>query len=159
MNTPADPDSIACAERPTDIKDLEECFKLLLGRMPDADDVQQCINRETALVLRALIHGEEFRTEVLTPLMLRGRLPQEKIAPTPPLRLIDWVQRRLPLNAFTRRVAGAAKSWTQLLELILSDPAMAHIASNLASAEIGRSFGAGGSSPCSAGAAGNPAGV
>jgi len=138
MSAKVGPAAVTPAEMPMDLKDVEECFKLLLGRVPAADDVRQCINRETSAVLRAVIHGDEFRTLVLTPLMLRGRLPQESIAPTPALRLIDWVQRRLPLGPFTRSRAGAARSWAQLLELVLSDQEMAAIASNLASAEIDR---------------------
>jgi GT2 family glycosyltransferase len=117
-------------------RDIEDCVTLFLGRSPDVEVIRRCLNVELGTVLRELIHSEEFRANVLTPLLLRETLPHERIAQAPSLRLIDWAQRRLPLGPAVRSMAGAARSWTQLLEVLLSDPDLAAVAPRLAAAEI-----------------------
>jgi GT2 family glycosyltransferase len=123
---------------PIDSVDIAECFSLFLSRPPDAEIMRRYLEADLPALLRELLQSDEFRTNVLTPLLLREPLPQERMTQAPPLRLIDWLQRRLPLGHDSRRMAGAARSWTQLLELLLSDPILVAEAPNLASAEIDR---------------------
>jgi GT2 family glycosyltransferase len=119
-------------------RDVDDCFTLLLGRLPDVESIRQCVSSELDTVLRELMQSEEFRTQILTPLLLREPLPQERIAGAPSFRLIDWAQRKLPIGAAARTMAGASRSWTHLLESLLSDPCWATVAPALAAAGIDR---------------------
>jgi GT2 family glycosyltransferase len=78
---------------------------------------------------------------VLAPLLLRETLPHFVIAASPPLRLVDWAQRRLPLEGAARAAAGAARGWVALLELLLAQPSITALAPTLAAAGIDRVFG------------------
>jgi len=71
-------------------------------------------------LLRDIFQTEEFKTRVLHSVLLREALPHDMLDDTLPLQLIDWVQKRLPIGTFTRRAAGGARTWAQLLELVLS---------------------------------------
>lgn len=122
----------------TQSRDIDDCFTLLLGRSPDTEAVHRHVSSELELVLREVLRSEEFRTQVLPPLLLREVLPQERISGAPSLRLIDWAQRRLPIGPAARIMAGAARSWTELLESVLSDPCWASVAPELAAAGIDR---------------------
>ena len=116
-------------------RDIDECFTLFLGRAPDVAAVRRCSSLELGLVLRELIQGEEFRAASWPPYLVpRESLPQERIASAPSLRLIDWTQRRLSIGAAARTMAGAARSWIQLLEALLSDPYWAALSPDLATA-------------------------
>jgi GT2 family glycosyltransferase len=122
-------------------RDVEDCYTLFLGRAPDGDAVHHGVNTALGTVLGELLQGSEFQSGVLTPLLLREALPQERTARDgPTLRLIDWVQRRLPIGSGARALSGAASSWVQLLEVLLADPALAELAPSLARAGIDAVF-------------------
>lgn len=138
MNAVNEDPAVAGARTPMKASDVEDCFALFLGRAPDRETIRLCADADFGSALRDLIRSEEFRTNVLTPLLLREPLPQERMAEAPSLRLIDWAQRRLPIEPATRSLAGAARSWVQLLELILSDSSFTALATNLVEAEVDR---------------------
>jgi len=128
----------SAAASPMAAADVADCFSLFLGRLPAPDVSELCVGADLATVVRDLIQGEEFRVNVLTPLLLREPLPQARMAPQPAPRLIDWAQRRLPLESTMRSLAGAARSWEQLLEVLLADSALVSLAPTLVAAEIDR---------------------
>jgi GT2 family glycosyltransferase len=117
-------------------RDVEDCFALFLGRPPDAEAAARCVNAELGLVLADVLQTPEFQSRVLTPLLLRETLPHEAASASPPLRLIDWVQRRLPIDPGTRLSAGAARTWGELLELLLAERSVAALAPSLMEAGI-----------------------
>jgi GT2 family glycosyltransferase len=119
-------------------RDVQDCFTLCLGRLPDQATLARTVDGDIRGLLAELLQTEEFRAEVLTPLLMREPLPHERFARSPPLRLLDWVQRTLPVDPDVQRVAGAADSWIALLELLLSDPALIALAPPLAEAGIDR---------------------
>jgi len=122
-------------------RDVQDCFTLCLGRMPDPAALARYVDGGIHSLLADLLLSDDFYVDVLAPLLLREPLPHERFARSPPLRLIDWVQRRLPVDPGVRRVAGAADSWIALLELVLSDPAIIALAPPLAEAGIDRVLG------------------
>ena len=124
------------ASLPMTSRDVEDCFSLFLGRSPDAEAAARCVNVELGVVLAEVLQTPEFQTRVLTPLLLRETLPHEAGGASPPLRLIDWAQRRLALEPATRLSAGAARSWGELLELLLADGSLAALAPGLMEAGI-----------------------
>jgi GT2 family glycosyltransferase len=128
------------AEMPMSSRDVEDCFTLILGRVPDAEALARCANTPFGVVLAELLSSPEFQTAVLSPLLLRESLPQERFAPTPSLRLVDWVQRRIPIEPAARAAAGAARLWVPLLELLLADSGLVALAPNLMKAGIDRVF-------------------
>jgi GT2 family glycosyltransferase len=117
-------------------RDVEDCYTLFLGRSPEGEAAARCADAELEVVLGTLLQDPEFQDGVLTPLLLRESLPHERLAASPPLRLIDWAQRRLPLEPQSRTRAGAARSWVDLLELLLSDRTLAALADNLRAAGV-----------------------
>jgi GT2 family glycosyltransferase len=121
---------------PLGARDVEDCFTLFLGRLPQEEAARLLLQGELDSVLRELLESEEFLRQVLTPLMLREALPQERVTPAPAHRLIDWCQRRLPIGAGTRSMAGAARTWAQLLEVLLADADLVGVADRLANAQV-----------------------
>src|SRR5581483_2491407 len=109
---------------------------LFLGRSPDSIGSMRHESGEMSSLLGEVLQTPEFRGRILSAVLLRKPIPHEKIAPSPPLRLIDWAQQRLPLDPVTRRTLGAARSWTQLLEVLLSDPCLTALAPELDTAGI-----------------------
>lgn len=125
---------------PLDASDLEGCFAVFLGRRPDAESLQGRSGVSISEVLRTLFATEEFRDSVLFPMLLREPIPQASLEESPSLRLIDWAQRRLPIDNSTRLALGAARTWMQLLELLLADPTLVSLSQELVDAEIDGTF-------------------
>lgn len=121
---------------PADARDVDEIFNLLLGRPPDADSLRLCIDADLRALAGEIMQSEEFRTAVLACVLLREPLPHARVAVSPPQRLLDWIQRRLPVGPASRRLAGAASSWLQLLEVLLADADFVASAPDLAAAQI-----------------------
>lgn len=117
-----------------DSRDVTSCFNLFLGRMPtnSSHDGVSSVSK----LLGGILESDEFKTTILQSVLLREELPHNRLESTLPLQLIDWVQRRLPIGASTRRSAGGARTWAQLLELLLSDSDLMAIAPHLATAGI-----------------------
>jgi GT2 family glycosyltransferase len=126
------------AAMPMTSRDVEDCYALWLGRVPDADVLARCVNTPLGETLIEIFKSPEFQAQVLTPLLLREPLPQAKRAAAPALRLLDWAQKRLPLGPTARAAAGAAGSWTLLLEGLLADPTLIALAPHLVTAGIDR---------------------
>jgi len=126
------------APDPMQARDVDDCFTLFLGRVPDLHIARQSLGAPLAEVLGGILRSPEFQSAVLAPLLLREALPQATVMALPPPRLIDWAQRRLPLGSATQAMAGSTASWLELLEVVLSDPAIAALAPNLAAAGIDR---------------------
>ncbi len=119
-----------------DSRDVTNCFNLFLGRMPGNTSADRLRTSSLSVLLRGIFETEEFKTGILHPLLLREVLPHSMLAEVLPLPLIDWAQRRLPIGAATRRTAGGARTWAQLLELLLSDTKLVSVAPELAAAEV-----------------------
>jgi GT2 family glycosyltransferase len=117
-------------------RDIDNCFTLFMGRVADGAAREAIVGLELPAALRELLESDEFRTRVLTPLLLRESLPHERLGAAPSFSLLDWVQARLPLEPATRCMAGAARSWVQLLELLLADAQFLACAATLVQAEI-----------------------
>ena len=124
------------ASLPMTSRDVEDCFALFLGRPPDGEAAARCVNVELGAVLAELLQSPEFQARVLTPLLLRETLSHEAGGVSPPLRLIDWAQRRLPLEPAARSSAGAARAWGELLELLLAERGLTALAPSLMEAGI-----------------------
>ena len=125
-------------DMPLTSRDVEDLCTLLLGELPDPAVARRYANAPLGQALGELLQSAEFQARVLTPLLLREALPQETKERTPPLRLRDWVQRRLPLGLEARMRAGAASHWTSLLEVVLADADLMALAPRLAAAGIDR---------------------
>jgi GT2 family glycosyltransferase len=123
-----------------DHRDAENCFALLLGQKLPAASIQRAIGAEMRAFLQELLSSSIFLTLVLPPLMLREELPHALLDDSPSLLFIDWMQNRLPLKRETRLAIAGAKTWTQLLELLLSDPQIVSISSELIAADTERIF-------------------
>jgi glycosyltransferase involved in cell wall biosynthesis len=121
-----------------DSRDVTNCFNLFLGRMPANNSADRLPTNNISGLLRGIFESEEFKTGILHPLLLREVLPHSMLADVLLLPLIDWAQRRLPLGASTRRTAGGARTWAQLLELLLSDANLVAVAPELVAAEVDR---------------------
>ena len=119
-----------------DSRDVANCFALFLGRLPDKAFFGALAISTLSALLRDIFGADEFKAAVLQPVLLREDLPHSKLEDTPPLTLIDWVQRRLPIGASTCRASGGARTWTQLLELLLSDATLVALAPHLAEAGV-----------------------
>jgi GT2 family glycosyltransferase len=118
-----------------DSRDVANIFNLFLGRSA-IDLPSASFNGDLGVLLQDILHGDDFRNSVLSAILLRENLPHDTLGDAPPLRLIDWVQRRLPLTAATRLAVGGARTWTQLLELLLADRTFVAVAPYLAEAEV-----------------------
>jgi O-antigen biosynthesis protein len=140
FGTPAkqDEQALPVEQEMLDSRDVTTCFNLFLGRMPGNTSADRLRTSNLSVVLRGIFETEEFKTGVLHPLLLREGLPHGMLASVLPLPLIDWAQRRLPITAYTRRTAGGARTWAQLLELLLSDANLVSVAPELAAAEVDR---------------------
>jgi O-antigen biosynthesis protein len=119
-----------------DPRDVRNCFNLFLGRMPANTPADRPPVEDLSVLLRHIFETEEFKTGVLQPVLLREALPHSGLTDVPLLPLIDWVQSRLPIEASTRRAAGGARTWAQLLELLLADSSLVALAPALAVAEV-----------------------
>src|ERR1700722_669876 len=127
---------VAVGELVLDSRDLTNCFNLFLGRMPANPSADRLRTTNLAVLLRDIFETDEFKTAILHPLLLRETLPHSTLAEVPMLPLIDWAQRRLPIGTSTRRTAGGARTWAQLLELLLSDVNLVSVAPELVAAEV-----------------------
>lgn len=119
-----------------DARDIASCFHLFLGRTPGDASRDGFETSGLDALLRSIFEAEEFRTIILPALLLREPLPHEHLLDTPLLPLIDWAQRRLPLSPSIRIASGAARTWAQLLELLLSDATLVAVSSSLIEAEV-----------------------
>lgn len=117
-------------------RDVVDCFSLFLGRSPDSVASVRHTNGQLNDLLAEVLCTPEFRARIVSAVLLRSPLPHEQMAPSPPFRLIDWAQQRLPLDTGTRRILGGARSWTQMLEVLLSDPGVTAFAPDLDAAGI-----------------------
>jgi O-antigen biosynthesis protein len=127
----------ATAARDTlDFGDVASSYQLFLGRVPGGAALGRDAAVSLLALLREIFESDEFKTSILPPVLLRENLPHSQLGETPPLPLVDWAQRRLPINASTVRACGGARTWTQLLELLLSDAGIASIAPHLVEAEV-----------------------
>ena len=116
--------------------DVANIFKLFLGRAPGSVPLAGQEFGSLPELLREIFESDEFNNDILRPVLLREDLPHTQLEATPPLPLLDWVQKRLPIGTSTMRVCGGARTWTQLLELLLSDASLVAVAPQLAEAEI-----------------------
>jgi GT2 family glycosyltransferase len=130
------PSTTADAEAGLDSRDVITCFNLFLGRLPAKASLEGLATSSLVVLLRDVLESDEFKTSVLHPVLLRETLPHSKLEDTPPLELIDWAQRRLPMSASTRCTLGGARTWAQILELLLSDANFVAVAPDLAAADI-----------------------
>ncbi len=137
---PAKPDGqvLSGEEGTLDSPDVINCFHLFLGRVPANTSTDRLRTSSLSVLLRDIFETEEFKTGILHPVLLREVLPHSMLADALLLPLIDWAQRRLPLGASTRRTAGGARTWAQLLELLLSDANLVAVAPELVAAEVDR---------------------
>jgi GT2 family glycosyltransferase len=120
--------------------DIENCFALFIGRKPEQEFVAKLVPSTVENIVEAVLALEEFKASVLGPALLREELPQSLLYEAPPFLLIDWVQSRLPVQPATSLAAGAARTWAQLLELLLADPILVALSPNLREAEIDSIF-------------------
>ena len=119
-----------------DPRDIANCFNLFLGRAPLQSAPQSFEVSDLSLLVRDTLQSDEFKKVVLQPLLLREELPHIiQLEETPPLPLIDWAQRRLPIGKPTRRILGGSRTWSQVLEVLLADAGFLAIAPELA--EVG----------------------
>jgi O-antigen biosynthesis protein len=121
-----------------DQREVRNCFQLFLGRMPanTATDLPETSN--LSVLLRHIFETDEFKNGILQSVLLREALPHSALGDVLLLPLVDWAQRRLPLDVATRRSVGAARNWSQLLELLLADPNLIALAPHLVTAEVDR---------------------
>lgn len=119
-----------------DPHDVDNCFQIFLGRLPGESFLHGMREGSLQHLLRYIFETEEFRTVMVRSVLLREDLPHNQYETAPSLRLIDWAQHRLPINAATSCAAGGVRSWTQLLELLLSDAELIAVAPYLAEAEV-----------------------
>jgi GT2 family glycosyltransferase len=124
------------AKQALDSQDVIACLTLFLGESPAEDSNKFFVIGSLPLLLRRICDTDQFKSSVLRPLLLREALPHTKLAETPSLNLIDWAQRTMPISASTRRTLGGARTWAQVLELLLSDATFVAVAPHLAGAEI-----------------------
>jgi GT2 family glycosyltransferase len=124
------------AKESLDARDLANAYKVFLGRAADLASVNSMAVRSLAELLRGILESDEFNTTILQPILLREALPHVRLGSIPPISLIDWAQTGLSLSAQTRIALGGVGTWTQLLELLLSDPVLTGIASHLTEAGI-----------------------
>lgn len=121
---------------PVDVRDLECCFALFLGRKPGPEHFATHGRMGLPDLVRSLFETEEFQSTTLRAVLLREPLPHTLLDENPPLRLIGWAQLRLPLAAQSRTALGAVRSWTQLLEVLLSDKTLLSLSKDLVEAKI-----------------------
>jgi O-antigen biosynthesis protein len=119
-----------------DFRDVTSSYNLFLGRAPGKASLEGLAIGSLSMLLREIFETDEFNTAILPAILLREDPPHIGLENTPPLQLIDWAQRRLPINASTRRTAGAVRTWAQLLEILLADAGLVAIAPHLAEAEV-----------------------
>jgi len=119
-----------------DPADIASAIKLFLGRAPGSTTVAGDAAIHLPVLLGEIFGSDEFKSGVLPPLLLREELPHTQLADAPPFPLVDWAQRRLPIGASTIRACGGARTWTQLIELLLSDAALVSLAPHLVEAEV-----------------------
>lgn len=118
-----------------DPREVRNCFSLFLGRLPANTPAELPPVTRLSVLLRHIFECDEF-TGVLQAVLLREPLPHNALADAHLLPLIDWAQSRLPLDTATRRSAGAARTWSQLLELLLADSKLVAVAPNLVAAQV-----------------------
>ncbi len=133
-----DPSPFPFIGGPLDARDAENCFLIFLGQVPDSGVVQKKIGAALHELLHELLESADFRSSVLPPLLLREQLPHLLLQGAPSLVLIDWAQGRLPIKDSTRLAIGGARTWAQLLELLLSDPVLVSISPELVSSDVQR---------------------
>src|ERR1700722_18357532 len=121
---------------PADAADIGNCLAVFLARNPNRELLDRWCGERIPEVLRALLDTEDFKGKVLSAVLLREPLPHALLEDAPSLRLIDWAQRRLPIEARTRLALGSARTWTHLLEILLADPRLLSLSEALVNAEI-----------------------
>ena len=119
-----------------DARDVRNCFNLFLGRMPANTPFDPPPTSSLPVLLRHIFETDEFKNDILQAILLREVLPHSALNDVLLLPLIDWAQSRLPIESFTRRAAGAARTWAQLLEVLLADANLVSVAPNLMAAEV-----------------------
>ena len=124
------------AKETLDSQDVARCFDLFLGGVSANPSIPGLAINTLQMLLRDIFETDEFKTSVLQPVLLREELPHGKSDGAPLFQIIDWAQRRLPISASTRRAAGGARTWAQLLELLLADAQLISLAPHLATAEV-----------------------
>jgi len=128
----------ASPEVDVDTNDIQNCVALFLGRKAEVDLLAGARPRTLSTLIAEILNDEEFRSAVLRPVLLREPVPQASLFETPPLLLIDWAQRRLPIEISTRRSIGAAGNWSELLELLLADASLIAVSQDLKEADVDR---------------------
>jgi GT2 family glycosyltransferase len=118
-----------------DSRDIAYTFNLFLGRSAGEIPLEN-VDGSIGVLLREIFDGEDFRTSILSAVLLRENLPHEMLGHAPPLKLLDWAQRCLPLTPPTRLTVGSVRNWPQLLELLLADRSLAAVAPYLAEANV-----------------------
>ena len=117
--------------------DIAHLFAVFMGTPAPAAASRQAGSDLHAFVA-LLLKSDDFRSQVLRPLLLREAPAAERFAGVPPFRILDWAQRRLPLEPATRTACGAVRSWSVLLEVLLGDPLLSALDPDLAQAGIVR---------------------
>jgi O-antigen biosynthesis protein len=128
--------SLPEAKAKLDSRDVVACFSVFLGGAPAKTSLQSSELSDLQTLLREIFESEKFKAAILQPLLLREALPHIEVEKTPPLALIAWAQKHLPISLATRRALGAIRTWAQLLEVLLSDAHLVRLAPDLAEAGI-----------------------
>jgi glycosyltransferase involved in cell wall biosynthesis len=119
------------------LADVSQCCLVFLAREPqDPNFGHPWLNSSLDRLITQILSSDNFKTDILEPVLLREGLPHLSVAAVPPWSLLDWVQQRLPLQDATRRAVGLVRTWELLLELLLADRNLALLAPDLTAAGI-----------------------
>jgi len=119
-----------------DSRDVTRCFMVFLGRLPTRAALEGAPLGDLRALLGYIFGQSEFQDAILERVLLREPLPHDELEAVPSLLLIDWAQRCLPIGTWTRRALGGARSWEQLLEVLLADASLMAIAPDLTAAGV-----------------------
>jgi GT2 family glycosyltransferase len=133
----APPSESTLTAAPLSSEDVAHAYAIFLGKAAPPVTAPPP-GTSLAQLLTSIFSSDEFRRQVLEPVMLREGTGLDRHEGTPSLRQIDWAQTRLPLEAGTRTTCGTLGSWPALLELLLADGRLIQLAPGFTEAGIDR---------------------
>ena len=101
--------------------DAAHACKAILGRDALSVELETPASETPGGLLERLYCGDEFKTCVVAPTVLTGRLPEDRFGSPPPPATLTWVARFAPLDASTRILIQGVQGWSELHRHLVSD--------------------------------------
>jgi O-antigen biosynthesis protein len=105
---------------PATQEDIENCYNLILGRYPESVEIiSEALGQPVHSIIKDMISSKEF-SDVVQPLLSGRNLRHSYLGKKPDDSMLFWLNERIFLDKEFSREVLSARTWEDILQLLLS---------------------------------------